>query len=239
MNARQLKSGFPVGSVPGQYAGGIEQAGADNLREFVRAGGTLVAFNGAAAAVIPMLSLPVRNVLAEMPSDKFYCAGALLRIESQHPELPINYGVPASPIVMFERGPAFETLPGFKGAVLARYPRQDDPLESGQVVHSEVLADKIAALEVSYGRGRVFLYGFKPQHRGQAHGTYRYLFNALYQFEDPPFVAGEAVSSESAAKPSSRDSEAETVSAAGDRASSASRDTSTVGRRRSVSATQP
>lgn len=189
MNARQLKSGFPVGSVPGQYAGGIEQAGADNLREFVRAGGTLVAFNGAAAAIIPMLSLPVRNVLADLPSDKFYCAGALLRIESQHPELPINYGVPASPTVMFERGPAFETLPGFKGAVLARYPKQDDPLESGQVVHSEVLADKIAALEVNYGRGRIFLYGFKPQHRGQAHGTYRYFFNALYQFDDSSFTA--------------------------------------------------
>ena len=49
-----------------------------------------------------------------------------------------------------------------------------------------MLHDQIAALEVSLGRGRVFLYGFKPQHRGQAHGTYRYLFNALYGYTDPP-----------------------------------------------------
>jgi len=87
---------------------------------------------------------------------------------------------------MYERCPAFDTLPGFKGAILARYPHEEDPLESGMIVHSEVLHDKIAALEVSYGRGRIFLYGFKPQHRGQAHGTYRYLFNALYLYDDPP-----------------------------------------------------
>ncbi len=53
---------------------------------------------------------------------------------------------------------------------------------------------RIAALEVSYGRGRIFLYGFKPQQRGQAHGTYRYLFNALYQFDDPPMPAEVSVS---------------------------------------------
>lgn len=204
MSARQLNGGFPVGSVPGQYAGGIEQSGADNLREFVRAGGTLIAFNNAASAVIPMLSLPVRNALAGLPTDKFYCAGALLRLETQHPELPINAGVPASPVVMFERGPAFEVMPGFRGAVLARYPKQDDPVQSGQVVHADALADKIAALEVSFGRGRVFLYGFKPQHRGQAHGTYRYLFNALYLFDEPAMpeaeVAEEGMKPEGAGK---------------------------------------
>ena len=100
--------------------------------------------------------------------------------------MPVNYGVPASPVVMFERGPAFETLPGFKGAVLAKYAKETDPLESGMILHSELLHDKDAALEVAYGRGRILLYGFKPQHRGQSHGTYRYLFNALYQYDNPP-----------------------------------------------------
>ena len=185
MSSRQLMNGFQPGAVPGQYAGGIEEAGLDNLREFVRAGGTLVAFNQSAAALIPMLSLPVRNVLEGLKTDQFYCAGSLLRVEMEHPELPINYSVPAYPVVMFERGPAFEILPGFKGAVLARYAKEGDALESGMIIHSDVLRGKIAALEVSYGRGRIFLYGFKPQQRGQAHGTYRYMFNALYQFEDP------------------------------------------------------
>jgi len=185
MNRNQLMDGFHKGTIPGQYAGGIEQEGLNNLREFVRAGGTLVAFNQAASSLIPLMSLPVRNVLEGLGSDKFYCAGALLRVETEHPEMPINYGVPASPVVMFERGPAFETLPGFKGAVLAKYPKQTDALESGMILHPEVLQDKDAALELVYGRGRILLFGFKPQHRAQAHGTYRYLFNALYLYDNP------------------------------------------------------
>ena len=54
------------------------------------------------------------------------------------------------------------------------------------ILHSELLHDKVAALELAYGRGRILLYGFKPQHRGQSHGTYRYLFNALYLYDNPP-----------------------------------------------------
>jgi hypothetical protein len=133
-----------------------------------------------------LMSLPVRNVLEGLSNEKFYCAGSLLRVEMEHPDMPMNYGVPASPVVMFERGPAFETLPGFKGAVLAKYAKETDPLESGMILHSELLHDKDAALEVAYGRGRILLYGFKPQHRGQSHGTYRYLFNALYLYDNPP-----------------------------------------------------
>jgi hypothetical protein len=186
MNSNQLMNGFRVGSVPGQYAGGIEQDGLNNLREFVQLGGTLVAFNQSASSLIPVLSLPVRNVLQGLGNDKFYCAGSLLRVEMQHPDVPINFGVPMSPVVMFERGPAFETLPGFKGVVLAKYAKETDPLESGMVIHSEILHDKVAALQLSYGRGRILLYGFKPQQRAQAHGTYRYLFNALYLYDDPP-----------------------------------------------------
>ena len=205
MTSNQLMDGFHTGSIPGQYAGGIEQQGGDNLREFVRAGGTLVAFNQTAASLIPLLSLPVRNVLQGLGNDKFYCAGALLRVETEHPEMPVNYGVPAAPVVMFERGPAFETLPGFKGAVLAKYAKETDPLESGMMIHSEVLHDTDAALELAYGDGRILLYGFKPQQRAQAHGTYRYLFNALYLYDDPPFPSSSpvtAVASSAAAAPS-------------------------------------
>jgi hypothetical protein len=186
MNTNQLMNGFRIGSVPGQYAGGIEQDGLNNLREFVRAGGTLIAFNQAASSLIPLMSLPVRNVLEGLSNEKFYCAGSLLRVETEHPDMPVNYGVPVSPVVMFEHGPAFETLPGFKGVVLARYAKQTDPLESGMILHSELLHDKDAALQLAYGRGRILLYGFKPQQRAQSHGTYRYIFNALYLYDDPP-----------------------------------------------------
>jgi hypothetical protein len=58
-------------------------------------------------------------------------------------------------------------------------------LESGLLLHPEAIEDKAAAVELVYGKGRILLYGFKPQFRGQSHGTYRYLFNALYNYEQP------------------------------------------------------
>jgi hypothetical protein len=191
MRRQQLLEGFREGIVPGQYAGGIGDEGIDNLREFVRRGGTLVAFNQTAATLVPLLSLPVTNVLDGVKSDKFFCSGALLRVELGAADRPVTWGLPSEPIVMFEQGPAFTTQAGFHGAVLARYPKDSDPLESGLLLHPEAIENKVAALEVPYGSGRIFLYGFKPQWRGQSHGTYKFFLNALYKYDQPPFAKPE------------------------------------------------
>jgi hypothetical protein len=209
-SARQLMQGYTVGIVPGQYVGGVGEDGLSQLREFVRSGGTLIAFNRTASTLIPLMSLPVQNVLEGAKSDKFFCSGALLRVETEHPELPVNFGISESPVVMFQAGPAFQTLPGFHGAVLARYPKQTNPLESGLLLHPEAIEGKIAALELAYGHGRIVLYGFKPQFRGQSHATYKYFFNELYSFDHPalpaeaaPAAGGKEKSEAAAAKPPS------------------------------------
>ena len=188
MRAQSLVKGFNPGIVPGEYAGGLNDEGLANLREFARQGGTVVAFNQTAAALIPLMSLPVKNVLEGLKSDKFFCSGALLRVDMESRERPATYGFPGEATVMFELGPAFETLPGFKGAVLARYPTETNPLVSGLLLHPEAIEGKAAALEVPYGEGRVFLYGFKPQWRGQSHGTYKFFMNVLYKYDQPPFA---------------------------------------------------
>jgi hypothetical protein len=205
MSTRGMMAGFGPGIVPGQYAGGVGEDGIDHLREFVREGGTLIALNRTASNLIPLMSLPVENVIEGARSDKFFCSGALLRVETEHPELPVNFGVSDSPVVMFQAGPAFQTLPGFHGAVLARYPRQTNPLESGLLLHPEAIEGKIAAVELAYGHGRILLFGFKPQFRGQSHATYKYLFNELYAFDHPalpaePAPAGKAESEATPAK---------------------------------------
>ena len=183
---KQIMDGFAVGTISGEYAGGIGDAGVDALRAFVRGGGTLIAFNNAALMAISALQLPVQNVLDSLNEDQFYCSGSLLRVELRDINHPVAWGMPREPVVMFERGPAFETKSGFRGVVLAAYAKERNPLASGYLLHPERIQGKAAALEVFDGDGRVYLFGFRPQWRGQSHGTYKLVFNAIY---DAPSVA--------------------------------------------------
>jgi hypothetical protein len=183
---KQIMNGFASGTIAGEYAGGIGETGAEALRGFVRSGGTLIAFNNASLMAIQSLGLPVNNILDGLNDDQFYCSGSLLRVELRDVNHPAVWGLPREPIVMFERGPAFETKSGFHGVVLASYPKERNPLASGYLLHPERLQGKAAALEVFYGDGRVYLFGFRPQWRGQSHGTYKLVFNAIY---DSPSAA--------------------------------------------------
>ena len=54
------------------------------------------------------------------------------------------------------------------------------PLLSGMLKGPQAIQGKAAALEVEYGKGKVYLYGFRPQWRGQSQGTYKFVFNTLY-----------------------------------------------------------
>jgi len=156
------------------------------LRDFVAAGGTLIAFNSASDMVIDSLGLPVTNILTGVSNEQFFCSGSLLRVELHDLSHPGLWGMPRDPIVMFERGPVFEPKPGFQGVVLANYLKDRNPLASGYLLHPERIQGKAAAVEVFQGKGRVYLFGFKPQWRGQSHGTYKLFFNAIY---DSPSLA--------------------------------------------------
>jgi hypothetical protein len=177
---RTIMNGFAPGTILGEYAGGLGDSGVDALREFVRGGGTLIAFNNASLMAIDAFKLPVNNVLANLKPEEFYCSGSLLRITLGELNSPALWGMPREAAAMFELGPAFEAKTGFVGKVLASYPEDRNPLESGYLLHPEKIQGKAAAMEVSYGDGRIFLFGFKPQWRGQSHGTYKLIFNAIY-----------------------------------------------------------
>jgi hypothetical protein len=180
MATRQIMDGLRPGTVPGQYSGGIGDDGAQALRDFVTQGGTLILLGNATLFGIEQFSLPVTNVLTGLSQSQFFCSGSLLKVEIKEPTHPVVAGLPSTVAVMFERNAAFDTKTGFRGKVLASYMKDRNPLMSGFLLGADLIQGKGAAMDVNYGTGHVILLGFRPQWRGQAHGTYKFLFNALY-----------------------------------------------------------
>lgn len=164
-----------------EYRGGLGERGSKAIAEFVREGGTVVTLGSAADFAIDELGLPVRNVLRDVPRDKFFCPGAILEIfvDNQH---PLGYGMPARTSAYFRNNPAFELSAPFTSSAaraVAKYP-STNPLQSGWIGGPEHLYDRAGVAEVSYGKGRVILLGFAAQFRAQPHATFKLLFNALH-----------------------------------------------------------
>jgi hypothetical protein len=166
----------------GAGAANPEQAKANaarvkGLEDFVRGGGTLVCFNSASSFAVDQLHLPVQNVLAGVNRQTFFAGRSLMkvRVDASH---QVTAGMPEEAFVMFNNSPVFQTGDGFRGTVLARYPEGETPLASGFLLGEQLIQGKAAALDVQLGDGRVVLFGFSPQWRGQTFGTFRMIFNA-------------------------------------------------------------
>jgi hypothetical protein len=172
-----------VVELPPEYQGGLEKEGAKAIRDFVEAGGTLVALAGASDWVIGEFNVPVRNVLARVKREEFSCPGSLLRagVEEGH---PVTWGLPAETALFVDASIAFQTtLPGaeMERWVLATYPGDaKDLLLSGWITGEERLTRRAAAVAMTYGKGKIVLFGFRPQFRAQTHATFPFLFNALW-----------------------------------------------------------
>ena len=173
--ATTLLSGHAPGSLPEEYTGGLGTEGMEALREFVEDGGTLVALDSATSLVIGQMDLPVRDVLADVDPGEFYCPGSILRVRTD-PSRPLAHGLPEALPVWFESSPAFEAD---EDAVVALY-TDEEPLLSGWLLGGDRLRGRAALVEVELGKGRVILFGFRPQYRAQSRVTYTALLNALY-----------------------------------------------------------
>jgi hypothetical protein len=178
---RSILEGLRGEWVRPENRGGIGEDGARDIAEFVRSGGTLVALDEASDFAIDALGLAVRNILRGVSPDKFYCPGAILKalVDDQN---PLGYGMPRTSAAYFLNSPAFELLPAFSqnnARAVVRYP-SENPLLSGWIGGPEHIENKLGAVEVSYGKGRAVLLGFRAQFRAQSHATFKLLFNALH-----------------------------------------------------------
>ncbi len=179
LNYRELTEG-DRGALP-EFAGGLGPQGVQALREYVRAGGTLILLDSSIEFAIRDLGVPVRDIAAEQRDDdpqRWYAPGSLLRVR-WNTDHPVALGMPDEGAVFFARSPVLEVAPNAPGVdVIARYPERD-LLLSGYAQGEERIAGKAAAVEARVGKGRVILFGFRPQHRAQPHATFKPLFNAL------------------------------------------------------------
>ncbi len=182
MRASRMIEGHAEGRLPPEYVGGIGLEGAANLRTFVEQGGTLICFNWATELPTKYFGLEITNVVESNQSNsqkstgsQFFCPGSLLRVFVQTTH-PIGYGLDREMAVFFKSGPAFEARGGKR---VAAYPNFN-PLMSGWIEGDRRIRQKGALWDLKLGKGRVILFGFKPQHRAQSHGTYKLLFNAIY-----------------------------------------------------------
>ncbi|HEX8129186.1 MAG TPA: hypothetical protein VF527_08805, partial [Pyrinomonadaceae bacterium] len=153
------------------------------LTDFVEAGGTLIFLNRASDFAIAQLKLPLRNVTEGLKETEFYVPGSILRTELDASH-PLTAGMPRESIAWAEDSPVFELADAKESArvrIVARYPASSDPLLSGWLLGAEKIRGKAALVEVAQGRGRIYLFGFRPQYRAQSSATYPLLFNAIRQ----------------------------------------------------------
>ena len=180
---RAIFEGHRKGTMPEELTGGLGAEGVKALREFVEAGGTLILLNRASVFAIEQFKLPVRDITAGLKRTEFYAPGSILRteIDTTH---PIAKDMPRESIAWVEDSPVFEIKSDplallLRVRIIARYPSNADPLLSGWLLGGERLKGKAALLEVGLGQGRIYLFGFRPQYRGQSLATYPLFFNAI------------------------------------------------------------
>src|SRR5689334_8725406 len=183
--ARTILEGYRAGSMPPELTGGLGEKGVNALRYFVETGGTIVFLNRASNFAIEQFKLPLRNVVAGLPRTDFYVPGSILRIELDTTN-PLALGMPKETIAWAEDSPVFEvtndpnaSVPPSNVHVVASYPADKDPLLSGWLLGGDLIKGKAALVEVTMGKGRIILFGFRPQYRAQSLATYPLFFNAF------------------------------------------------------------
>ena len=182
---RTIVNGYRTGAMPPELTGGLGSEGIKALRKFVEDGGTLVCLNRASDFVIEQFKLPLRNVVAGLPRTQYYVPGSILRLELDTAH-PIAKGMPKESIAWAEDSPVFEvthdsnsSVPAANVKIIGWYPRDKDPLLSGWLLGGERIKGKAALVEVTMGKGRIILFGFRPQYRAQSLATYPLFFNSL------------------------------------------------------------
>jgi hypothetical protein len=195
VSADILHDGRPRGSVFPRFAGGLDPEGSMALHEFVRLGGTLVAFERAGDYVNELFALGLVDVASSDDRDEgFSCPGSILRTLPDGVS-PWTAGVRPSQPVFFARSRAYRHgaasdedeaaarpthAAGDIGEpeVLLRYP-QARALLSGWIRKPETIGGAAAWLRMRAGDGQIHVFGMRPAYRSWSQANFRLLVRAM------------------------------------------------------------
>lgn len=190
VSAQRIIDGHREGTVPSQYAGGIGEHGLAALLQFAKDGGTIITLNASCQLPIDHFKVPLRDVSRSFPSTEFFCPSAILKSEVDITH-PIAYGMGETANLLSYGSPVFEWIDTdthesdardthlSSSRVVARYPN-GNPFMSGRLIGDHILHNKPALIDIDCGKGKIIMFGFRPQNRAQPHGTFMLFFNSLY-----------------------------------------------------------
>lgn len=172
-----IANGLSAERYPAEYVGGIGNAGVENLKKYVENGGNLICFDDSCEMVIKRFGLPIENVLSGVSRKIFYNPGSIVKLEVEQKD-PLARGLRSEVAAYFSTSSAFAVTDARKVRIVAKYAAKD-ALMSGWMLGEQLINGKAALAEASYGKGKIVLFAFRPQHRGQSWGTFPFIFNAL------------------------------------------------------------
>ncbi len=159
------------------------------LKKFLEEGGAVLT-TGASTSLAYHLGLPVKNALTEtvngkevpLSGEKYYVPGSVLRVK-MNPDIDAAWGTTEYLDVFFNNSPVFHFKPEAKlqGIEALAWFDTEKPLKSGWAWGQNYLKDGITAFKAPVGKGHLYAYGPQITYRAQPHGTFKLLFNALYQ----------------------------------------------------------
>lgn len=169
--------GLSAERYPAELAGGIGEPGVENLKKFVNAGGKLICFDDSCDMLVKRFELPMKNVLTGLKRSEFYNPGSVVKLDVDNTDA-IAKGMRPDVAAYFTNSAAYEVTDDKKVKTIARYAKKD-ALMSGWMVGEKFVNGKSAIMETTYGKGKIILFAFRPQHRAQSWGTFPFIFNAL------------------------------------------------------------
>ena len=109
-NFKEDRQNYPK-DYPEQYRSGIGKEGTEALQEFVKNGGTILAFGDSYQFAKDAFELKIKNIAQDYNSKELFCPGSTLRVNFDNSH-PLAFGMPVNGLVLNTSSPVFEVEPG-------------------------------------------------------------------------------------------------------------------------------